>query len=221
MNDTHSIYALVCTIDDEEIVYYIGHTNNVERRRNEHHTNPFNPNHAEYNTDKYKWSRHLKEIGQESRLVVLVEEIVADEDSEYEYILSHARMNRLKGITFYENMPLANMKAGDFLHEILNRPDIGTRQEIKAFRVAKEEARRQAYDRANPINPKTQALLDHFRQQAEISKAANAKELLASERRQAKIDDKYSTMISDPDRKKRIKEETDRLLTQDNLKKKS
>ena len=200
MNDTHSIYALVCTIDDEEIVYYIGHTNNVERRRNEHHTNPFNPNHAEYNTDKYKWSRQLKEIGQESRL---------------------ARMNRLKGITFYENMPLANMKAGDFLHEILNRPDIGTRQEIKAFRVAKEEARRQAYDRANPINPKTQALLDHFRQQAEISKAANAKELLASERRQAKIDDKYSTMISDPDRKKRIKEETDRLLTQDNLKKKS
>jgi hypothetical protein len=117
---THAVYGLAFVIEDEPIIFYVGHTNNVERRTHEHANNPFNPNHSEYNTMKYRWCRQLHESQLSYDLFVIREDPEEDEDSEYAVILDVARDNQERGITFFDNLPLTNMKAGDFITEMLD-----------------------------------------------------------------------------------------------------
>lgn len=131
-----TLYTLAFLAGDEPVVFYVGHTNDVERRRGEHTRNPLNPKHAEYDTYKYRWCRDLISAGIEYTLTPILE-IDSDDDSEYEWILKFARDNEQRGIEFYDGYPLTNMKAGDFLTEILAIPEINTAEDIREYRNAK------------------------------------------------------------------------------------
>jgi len=41
-----TLYTLVFEAGDEPVVFYVGHTNNTDRRWTEHINNAFNENHA-------------------------------------------------------------------------------------------------------------------------------------------------------------------------------
>lgn len=127
------LYTLAFLADDVPVVFYVGHTNDPDRRRREHTNNPFNKNHAEYDTYKYRWCRSLTDSGIEYTMTVS-HEIIQDEDTEYAWILKFARNNLQQGISFYDDYPLTNMKAGDFLTELLKDPSIQTASDIKNYR---------------------------------------------------------------------------------------
>ena len=130
---THVVYGLAFVIEDEPIIFYVGHTNDVERRTREHANNPFNPNHSEYDTMKYRWCRQLHESRISYDLFVIREFVETDEDSEYAIILDVARDNQQRGITFFDGLPLTNMKAGDFIEEMLDAGVQGS-QGVKLYK---------------------------------------------------------------------------------------
>ena len=134
---THAVYGLAFVIEDEPIIFYVGHTNDVERRTREHANNPFNPNHSEYNTMKYRWCRQLFESRISYDLFVIREDPEEDEDSEYAVILDVARDNQERGITFFDGLPLTNMKAADFIGEMLDAGVQG-QQGVKIFKKIRE-----------------------------------------------------------------------------------
>ena len=115
------------------VVFYVGHTNSITRRRSEHLNNAFNVNHAEYETYKYRWVRDLDAMDIPF-VFTPAHEIEDDDDSEYAWILKIARHNQEQGIEFYDGYPLTNMKAGDFLSEMINIPSINTANDIKEYR---------------------------------------------------------------------------------------
>lgn len=211
MTDINSIYALSFEYDGEDITFYVGRSNDVARRRAEHQRNAFSPAHAEYSTDKYRWIRSLCDAKVDFKLRVVVDAVTTDEDSEYAIILDAARINRLRGITFYEGMPLCNMKGGDFLTEILNRPEIKTRTDIKAYREKRETAKRLEYERANPVNEKTRDLIAHFQHTAATGRAAYEEEKRKLEKRKAK----EKAMLESPERAEIIRLDTERLLKEE------
>jgi len=211
MNEINSIYALTFKYEDEDITFYIGRSNDVARRKAEHHRNAFSPNHAEYNTDKYRWIRSLCDAKVDFKLTVVVDAVVTDEDTEYAIVLDAARMNRLKGITFYEGMPLCNMRGGDFLTEILNKPEIKTRKDIKAYREQREIAKRLEYERANPVNEKTRDLIAHFQHTAATGRAAYEEEKRKLEAKKAKA----KAVLESPERAEIIRLDTLRLLQEE------
>jgi hypothetical protein len=134
---THAVYGLAFVIEDEPIIFYVGHTNDVERRTREHANNPFNPNHGEYNTMKYRWCRQLRESQMSYDLFVIREDPEEDEDSEYAVILDVARDNQEREITFFDGLPLTNMKAGDFISEMLDAGVQG-KQGVEIFKKIRE-----------------------------------------------------------------------------------
>jgi len=181
---TSTLYVLAFEADDEPIVFYVGHTNDIERRRQEHMNNPLNPNHAEYNTYKYQWARSLIEMGIEYKLIPL-HKIETDDDTEYEWILKFARRNAEANIAFYEGYPLTNMKAGDFLTEIINRRDISTAAEITKYRTQRSISYlRDGNGQLTPIGKKIVEELQVYAEKVRKENAAKAKKKMERENAQ-------------------------------------
>ena len=138
----HYLYTLVFDADPQPVVFYVGRTNHPERRLAEHRRAVKDEAHTEY---KYTWARQLEEIGVTWDLVV-IDEIEDDEDSEYAWVLKFARDNQERGIAFIDNLPLTNMKRGDFLSEMIGIPTIQTARDIREYRNA-QAVRAISYER--------------------------------------------------------------------------
>ena len=135
-----TVYTLAFQVEREDpMIFYVGTTNNFKRRQQEHRTNSINPQHSEYDTYKYQWIRSLEQLGIPYTMTQIVDVAETDEDSEYEWILRIARDNESKNIAFYENLPLTNMKAGDFLTEMLADKTIKTASDVARFRQERAE----------------------------------------------------------------------------------
>jgi hypothetical protein len=137
-----TVYALIAdSINDDPIIFYVGCTNDLARRSAEHRRNAFNTEHAEYNTNKYKFIRDLINQNSDFRLAPIAEDVNDDENTEYEYVLMIARHNESHGHKFY-NMPLTNMRRGDFLSEMMRDKTVNTAAEIKTWRAGYTERKR-------------------------------------------------------------------------------
>ena len=135
-----TVYTLAFQVEREDpMIFYVGTTNNFKRRQQEHRTNSINPQHSEYDTYKYQWIRSLEQLGIPYTMTQIVDVAETDEDSEYEWILRIARDNESKNIAFYENLPLTNMKAGDFLTEMLADRTVSTASDVARFRQERAE----------------------------------------------------------------------------------
>jgi putative ubiquitin-RnfH superfamily antitoxin RatB of RatAB toxin-antitoxin module len=141
---------------------------------------------------------------------IVITEIEDDEDSEYEWILKFARKNKELGITFFDDLPLTNMKAGDFLTEIINDRSINTRDEIKLYRQIYELSKTAVTYEREGVEPtaQAQAVIDETLEQAAVSRQAAAIALVKQQER----DRAYEAMINDPKRIARIKAETEQLM---------
>jgi len=195
----HSLYILSFGHGEDTAVFYVGCTNDVKRREAEHRNNPFNENHNEYNTFKYQFIRQLKEIGLDFTFTTL-HEIEEDADSEYEWVLQFARANQAAGRTFIDGHPLTNMKAGDFLSEILNRPEVRTRSDIQTYREA----------RANRVSS-----LERGESPSPSAKTNEAWLKIKSELVANKKPERHYTMSeceADPERLARIKAQTEIMI---------
>lgn len=214
MSKYHHIYGLWFPADNQEIIFYVGHTNDLERRREEHLTNAFNPRHAEYLTEKYHWCRSLREQGLEYDLKPLALFVKDDDNSEYEWILRQARENIDLGITFYNSMPLCNMKAGDFLDEMLADRAIKTAKDIQDFknRRLQIERERRTYLRnfSGTAEPTAQAqkIINWLQEDGERRQQI----ALVEAKKRLEREGKYNTMLNDPERINRIKQETERMM---------
>ena len=217
-NKHHHIYGLQFIVNDSPIVFYVGHTNDLERRADEHRNNSQNPEHREYHTEKYRWCRSLGEQGIAWTLEPLQLYAVEDEDSEYEWILRQSRQNIQEGISFYDNSPLCNMKGGDFIWEMMADKTINTIKDIKTFRQNKHkiERERRSYlrDFSGTAEPTAQAqkVIDWLHRDAERRQQLADVE---AKRQQDRLG-KYNTMLNDPERINRIKQETERMMNEQN-----
>ena len=209
----HSLYTLSFDAPEGTIVFYVGCTNNPARREREHKTNPFNENHAEYQTYKYQFCRKLALKENTYKLDVIIDDIGSDEDSEYEWVLNFARHNTAQGFEFINGYPLTNMKAGDFLSEIINRPEVRTASDIKKYKADKIAAARSiSYSRHNketegPLNPAWVAL------KAKMAVDSVAYIADCEKKTQKKIQAKAAeiAMLTSEDRMARLKAEAERL----------
>jgi hypothetical protein len=128
-----SVYTLSITVSESmPVVFYVGCTTDAKRRETEHRANAKNPKHKEYKTYKYQLIRELNSAGLEFALDIVAENCVTDDADEYSWVLKMADYNRLHNIHFYDHQPLTNMKAGDFLEEMLAQR-IRTPAEIRKF----------------------------------------------------------------------------------------
>jgi hypothetical protein len=213
MDKKHYLYVLAFDADPQPVVFYVGHTNNPKRRRTEHRSSAKDTANTEY---KYRWCRQLESIGVPWDFIV-IGSIEDDEDAEYEWILKFARDNQSKNIKFIDDLPLTNMKAGDFLGEILNRRDINTAGEIKQYRQQQANLKTINYTRTDtgitpaPISAKSQQLIDYLKASGEVSQAKTEEQRQRAEQRAQA----YLKMLNDPNRQRRIQEETERLMQED------
>jgi len=163
----HFIYVLGYTINTDEktnepvdCYFYVGHTDNPDRRLGEHDGNAHNPNSAEYDTLKYKWIRRLEAEGLDYFMLVVETLHSRDQDGEYEWVLKAARENKKDG-RFFFGLPLTNMKAGDFTSEIMDHEFIRSRKQIKQYREFKEQqARKVELERIELARPRSAAARD-------------------------------------------------------------
>jgi hypothetical protein len=168
-------------------------------------TNPLNVNHAEYNTYKYQWARSLIEMGIEYKLIPL-HKIETEDDTEYEWILKFARRNSDAGVSFYDNYPLTNMKAGDFLTEIINRQDITSAADITKYRTQRSVSYlRDGTGELTPIGKKIVAELQVYAEKVRADNAKKAKEKQKRENAQL-------MQLQDVNRRSRLIMETMDLL---------
>jgi len=206
--ESHYLYALTFDASPRPVVFYVGHTNNPKRRETEHRASAKDLSNTEY---KYQWCRQLEAVDVAWDFVV-IGEIEDDEDAEYEWVLKFARDNHSKGITFIDDLPLTNMKAGDFLAEILDRTDIRTKQDIKQYRKEREQARKVNYEREQSDNfvdtERGEIFREYISELGEASRAKNQAEQTAAEARAQA----YLKMINDPARQARIRAETEELM---------
>lgn len=196
----HSLYTLSFGSGEDTAVFYVGCTNDVKRREAEHRNNPFNENHNEYNTFKYQFIRKLREVGMDFAFTAL-HQIEEDADSEYEWVLQFARANQAAGRTFIDGHPLTNMKAGDFLSEILNRPEVRTRSDIVQYCKTAQENRMRSLERAKGEVPSPKANPAWDKLRAEL--AANKKP------------ERHYTMSeceADPERIERLRKQTEAMM---------
>jgi len=192
------------------VVFYVGHTNDVDRRWTEHITNAFNENHQEYDTYKYRWIRSLRDIGIECQMDVL-HEISTDDDTEYEWILKFARMNTRLGIEFYDGYPLTNMKAGDLLEELINCEYVNTKEDITRYRQAKHHTityTRSDGRQAESFTVQGAAIIAELQRTADAFRIKQHKETIKkiARRQQQQID------LADPEREAKLKQQTLDLL---------
>lgn len=212
MTEPHYLYTLVFDAAPDPVVFYVGHTNNPKRRETEHKSSAKDTANTEY---KYQWCRQLTAVGVDWQFVV-VAEILDDEDSEYEWVLRFARDNHTKGISFIDDLPLTNMRAGDFLLEILLRTDINTAAEIRHYRTV-ERVRNISYhsnsEQSADYQPTEQSLL--MRQYlSELSQAHQAEHLAQQQAADIRAQ-RHLKMLNDPARQQRIQAETLKLLLLD------
>ena len=211
-----TVYTLAYIDSGEPIVFYVGHTNDIERRRREHTANPLNPRHAEYDTYKYRFCRGLLAAGIEYALTPIVE-IETFMDSEYEWILKFARDNESRGIAFFDGYPLTNMKAGDFLEELIKETHITTALQIRHWRAERRASAQIDYNRDGGIEPSDVAveLVELLNKQGEDLRVQKYKE----EVKKLKRDIKQREMLTSPERQDLIKQQTIDLLKQELLEK--
>jgi len=214
MSKHHHIYALQFRAGDDDIVFYVGHTTDLERRAGEHQANSQNPRHAEYETEKYQWSRSLRRQGLEFELVPLQLYASTDDDSEYEWILRQARQNVLAGISFYNGHPLCNMKGGDFIWEMMADRTIRTAKDIAEFRRRKlkieQEQRSYIRDFSGTRSAPEQAqnIVEWLKRDGE-----RTMKLADDEARRIQNQEvKYNTMLNDSKRIAKIRIETERMM---------
>jgi hypothetical protein len=143
-----AVYQLEFDLNGKTIPFYVGFSGDTRRRETEHRTHPFNPNATDYNNYKYQWIRELKAAGIEWRMNILSPMVEDDEDSEYSWVLRVARNNQHDGITFYNDLPLTNMRRGDLLEEMLAEPQLNTAQQIKEWRQVRELRKAVQYEAA-------------------------------------------------------------------------
>jgi hypothetical protein len=201
--------------DDNPVVFYVGHTNDIDRRWTEHINNPFNKNHQEYETYKYRWIRSLRDVGIECQMDVL-HEIDTDDDTEYEWILKIARMNLRLGIEFYDGLPLTNMKAGDLLTELIACKYVTTKEDIAKYRQAKKHTVTYTTSdgkQAQSYTVKGAAIIEDLHRQADLARAERHRQSIKQIARavQQKID------LQDPGRIHKLKQQTRDLLYADLL----
>ena len=195
----HSLYTLSFGSGEDTAVFYVGCTNDVRRREAEHRNNPFNENHNEYNTFKYQFIRQLREVGMNFVFTAL-HQIEEDADSEYEWVLQFARANQAAGRTFIDGHPLTNMKAGDFLSEILNRPEVRTRSDIAQYRTARAN-RVSSLERGESPSPSARTSQAWLEIQAALASA--------------KKPERHYTMSeveADPERIERLRKQTEVMM---------
>lgn len=212
-----TLYTLVFEAGDEPVVFYVGHTNNADRRWNEHINNAFNENHSEYDTYKYRWIRSLKDAGIECSMVVL-HDIEDDDDTEYEWILKFARANEKQDIRFYDGYPLTNMKAGDLLGELIDLPYINNKEDITRYRLAKQHTityTKSDGKQATGFTVKGQAIIAELQRQADASRAQRHRETIKKITQRLKQDE----MLASPEREERLKRQTIELLHRELLEK--
>lgn len=154
MANQKSVYGLTFTHPSTgPVVFYVGCTNNIHRRDLEHKRNPFDVKNAEYSTDKYEFCRFLRSQGMEYFLQVLAPaEEITDSADEYAWVLKVADHNRDNGIQFPGGNPLTNMRAGDFLSEMIAQRAVRTPEQIRTYiqqREAVREAREVSLTRSN------------------------------------------------------------------------
>jgi len=137
-----SVYVLIAdnNSNQDPYVFYVGCTNDVKEREAAHRRAAFDPKHREYNTYKYQWVRQLALEGYDFTFQVVEENCVSDDADEYSYVLRCAEINCFAGISFFDGLPLTNMKAGDFLNEMLQR-NIRTPKDIRTFIKKREQER--------------------------------------------------------------------------------
>lgn len=157
-----SVYVLQIVLEDP-IVFYVGCTNDINRRAREHELNSHNPEHPEYQTYKYQTIRDIESAGLTWEMQVEVLSAEVDEDSEYWWVLTKARENQAKNIKFIDDLPLTNMKAGDFLHEMLQDKSICSPQDVQAFTERRRQDRQVSYQRDQITNPAAKSILDDMR----------------------------------------------------------
>lgn len=208
MANKHFLYTLAFMAGDEPVVFYVGHTNDMRRRLTEHRSAVKDLANQEY---KYQWIRGLESAGIKWTMTRVVE-IESDEDSEYEWILQFARDNHRRGIAFYNDLPLTNMRAGDFYWEIIDREDIVTRDEIREYRIRREQERSVDYKRVRPTDV-AQGIIDDELVAAEQSRLDSYRE----QQQQLKKELAYQEMIADPERQRRIAAETLKLQLLDGI----
>ena len=203
----HYLYTLAFEIEGEQdpVIFYVGHTNDPKRREAEHRSAARNIANTEY---KYRWARELESAGIDWVFTTQFE-IEDDEDSEYEWVLYFARENARRQLSFFDNLPLTNMRAGDFLSEIIDRTDIKTRDEIRAYRLAREFSKQVDYQRPEiEFTPQAQLIIDDELVAAEKHRL----ERLKKEQEQVVRKIKHEQMLNDPERQLRIKMETLKLM---------
>lgn len=118
------------TEDSERVVFYIGRTEDPARRQSDHKTAAqLTEKHQEH---KYQWIRLLEASGIEWDFKLETDTPIPDNRySEYAFVLKYARANTDAGIHFIDGNPLTNMKAGDFLVEILEMRDVKAADQIE------------------------------------------------------------------------------------------
>ena len=105
----------------QDLVFYVGRTNNPKRRLAEHRSAVKNTENREY---KYQLMR-MPEVADCWEMTVLPADITPDYD-EYSVVLEMARYNRANDIEWVAGLPLTNMRAGDFWDEIVKNPAVAT-----------------------------------------------------------------------------------------------
>ena len=150
MANQKSVYGLMFTHPSTgPVVFYVGCTNDIHRRGLEHKRTPFDVKNAEYSTDKYRFCRDLASQGMEYFLQVLAPaEEITDSADEYAWVLKFADYNRDNNIFFYDGNPLTNMRAGDFLSEMIAERAVRTPEQIRTY-IQQREAKR-AVDLTRP-----------------------------------------------------------------------
>jgi predicted GIY-YIG superfamily endonuclease len=203
MTEPHYLYTLTFDAEPQPVVFYVGHTNNPKRRETEHRASVKDLSNTEY---KYQWCRELEAVGIKWDFVVLGE-IEKSDDAEYEWVLKFARDNQSRDIKFIDNLPLTNMKRGDFLEEILADKSISTREQIAAYRQQRK-TRVTSYDAES--GEMASYGVEILR---ELQDSADIKRIEAHERRLKEIEReiKHAEMLASPERADRIKLQNQRL----------
>jgi hypothetical protein len=191
----HYIYLLGYNISGDTEYFYVGHTNDPERRHKEHKRDSLDENSASYDTAKYRFIRELVARDIPWTFTVAEELTSYDQDGEYEWILTVARENEKNGV-YFDGYPLTNMKAGDFTDEILHRTDIRSRQQIREYRldIERRAAERKFEREEGKLPPDAQA-----RQILAFARAAGAQNAVKEKKmaeKQQKRQQKQAEIIS-------------------------
>lgn len=215
----HYLYTLVFDSAQGSVVFYVGRTIDPKRREAEHRYAVKDLTNQEY---KYQFCRELEAIGLDWKLTV-AGEITDDEDSEYEWVLKFARINRELGIKFIEDLPLTNMKRGDFYEEMIAEKSIQTASDIREYRLQRIEAAKAVkFKKAadwdfSGTTPEPTGVLAKVMAEWMRNRAPDTFQEFAAEKKK-KMEEEYQKMINDPARIERIKQEVLRLMAEDEAK---